>query len=634
MGRVLSSGDLRTPSFGLWCEDSFDLQVSRTISQDVALITGKSQHIARAALDIVGDNQQEAYALLMSDMSLTVVNGGPCELEKMEVGMAAWLGSEGVVASLGSFEGCTLLRMPRYHRGELRLFTLEPLEVFLIARGEDIVAQGWTRGEEMVCPDLSADYSGSSSAASSSLQTRVFHPGPAAIPLEKVELAMVRFIRKPGGARPPVNSRIARCPSPPSVTAIEPEAMPGTHPSGGTDSKRTASACLEGNEQTSAKYRILRHIDSGAFGAVYLAEATDGTQVAVKRIPTDGGHEMREVRLLQKVVSHPCVVSFLGCFTHAGAGGGGGEVHIIMEYLPENLHKRIDGKAMPEECVRCYSFQLLRALAHLDGLKMCHRDVKPENILLAGQSLKLADFGSAKILGEEASCSYICSRWWRAPELILGAQRYTTSVDWWSGGCVIAEMMSGKPIFTGESSWGQMYAIIRVLGTPTAAEMETLTPREGGGRLETHLRSLVKCRRGAIPWAEVLPAFAHLPAALELPSRLLAFAPGARCHPAEALLLPWLARGGTPMRVARWTEEELRACPAAKKQQLKALVTRRARPRVKREEADKHFSTYLGKRSADRAEAVCATELPRTKSIRLAGAGDISSPPLLTWILG
>eukprot|EP00435_Cladocopium_sp_Y103_P055393 s1069_g18.t1 len=149
---------------------------------------------------------------------------------------------------------------------------------------------------------------------------------------------------------------------------------------------------------------------------------------------------------------------------------------MVLEYMPQNLHQKIGGQPLSVPDVRCFSFQLLRALAHLDGLHIVHRDLKPENILLepSVRAVKLADFGSAKVLTDEPSCSYICSRWWRAPELIFGATRYSTSIDWWSCGCIIAEMMLGKPLFTGESSWGQMYEIIRALGTPSLDQLRAM----------------------------------------------------------------------------------------------------------------------------------------------------------------
>jgi serine/threonine protein kinase len=84
--------------------------------------------------------------------------------------------------------------------------------------------------------------------------------------------------------------------------------------------------------------------------------------------------------------------------------------------------------------------------------------------------LKLCDFGSAKKLTKnEANISYICSRYYRAPELMFGAVNYNNNIDIWSVGCVIAEMIIGEPIFAGESSVDQLVEIIRVLGTPSAA---------------------------------------------------------------------------------------------------------------------------------------------------------------------
>lgn len=82
--------------------------------------------------------------------------------------------------------------------------------------------------------------------------------------------------------------------------------------------------------------------------------------------------------------------------------------------------------------------------------------------------LKLCDFGSAKrIIKGEVNVSYICSRYYRAPELIFGATDYTPAIDVWSCGCVIAELLLGQPLFPGESGVDQLVEIIKVLGTPT-----------------------------------------------------------------------------------------------------------------------------------------------------------------------
>lgn len=109
---------------------------------------------------------------------------------------------------------------------------------------------------------------------------------------------------------------------------------------------------------------------------------------------------------------------------------------------------------VPNILVKLYAYQLLRSIAYIHALGICHRDIKPQNILVdpASHVLKLCDFGSAKqLVVGEPNVSYICSRYYRAPELIFGNSDYNCVIDVWSVGCVIAELMLGQPIFPGES---------------------------------------------------------------------------------------------------------------------------------------------------------------------------------------
>lgn len=110
---------------------------------------------------------------------------------------------------------------------------------------------------------------------------------------------------------------------------------------------------------------------------------------------------------------------------------------------------------------------------------ICHRDIKPQNILINPKTheIKICDFGSAKQLSpSETNVSYICSRYYRAPELIFGATKYTVAVDIWSTACVVAELFTGVSLFPGESSVDQMVEIIKVLGTPTPEEIHQMNP--------------------------------------------------------------------------------------------------------------------------------------------------------------
>lgn len=627
MGRAVSAGGKLTPNFGqavpsidLTFEDGLQL---RTVSQDMASLTGKSQHVARAALNAVGEDWHVACSLLMSDMSMTVVEGGPCEIAQIEAGMNVWVDNDEMIVSTGGLAGCTLLRVPRCHGGQLRLFTLEPLEMLVLTGLQDPVAPGWNLAPNVSCPEISAGSGRDTCRGIPVLQRCIFHPGPIVIDFINVEIAAFKFITNPSGARPPINSRKRTGATlPPSITSIDigrtlSEEL-GLCVNGGQD---TNNSLERSRECVAAKYDMLHHVGSGAFGTVHCARTESGSIVAIKCIPKEDGQEMREVRMLQKV-SHPCIVPLLDSFTTAGVDGQEA-VHIVMEYFPSNLHLAIGGRPLQVEQVRSYAAQLLRALEHLDKLQVCHRDVKPENILLSGQLMKLADFGSAKILGEELSSSYICSRWWRAPELILGASRYSTSIDWWSCGCVIAEMMSGAPIFTGDSSWGQMYAILRILGTPSAAEMEALTPKHGGGRLALHLRRLVELRRNPRAWAEVLPAFAQVPKALELLQKLLAYVPKDRWSPATALKsvfmmggtsLPLTADAGLERSALGPKPLSLAPHSQSRGRRRRSLKTDIDRPKV----LERCHSVYLGKRGCDALSLPYTPSSHRWKLMRLS----------------
>jgi len=132
---------------------------------------------------------------------------------------------------------------------------------------------------------------------------------------------------------------------------------------------------------------------------------------------------------------------------------------------------------MPISHVCIYLYQLCRALGQIHSAGICHRDVKPQNLLLdpATQLVKLIDFGSAKVLVPgEPNVSYICSRYYRAPELIFGSTEYTTAIDIWSAGCVFAELLLGAPLFPGDSGVDQLVEIIKVIGTPTKEDIRAM----------------------------------------------------------------------------------------------------------------------------------------------------------------
>jgi glycogen synthase kinase 3 beta len=129
--------------------------------------------------------------------------------------------------------------------------------------------------------------------------------------------------------------------------------------------------------------------------------------------------------------------------------------------------------------IKLYVYQLIRALAFIHSFGFAHRDIKPQNLLVdpTSQVLKLCDFGSAKKLVKgEPNVAYICSRYYRAPELIFGATEYAPIIDVWSVGCVFAELLLGHPLFPGESGVDQLVEIIKILGTPTKEQILIMNP--------------------------------------------------------------------------------------------------------------------------------------------------------------
>jgi glycogen synthase kinase 3 beta len=153
-----------------------------------------------------------------------------------------------------------------------------------------------------------------------------------------------------------------------------------------------------------------------------------------------------------------------------------------MNYVPENLNRLVrnyvkNKEEFPIFLIKLYSFQMARALSYIHSQGIIHRDIKPQNVLIdvSTNRVYLCDFGSAKRVNkEDQNVAYICSRYYRAPELIFGNMDYDASIDIWSFGCVLAEMFIGKPLFQGESTVDQLLQIIKVLGTPNTEQLSYL----------------------------------------------------------------------------------------------------------------------------------------------------------------
>jgi glycogen synthase kinase 3 beta len=280
------------------------------------------------------------------------------------------------------------------------------------------------------------------------------------------------------------------------------------------------------------RYSDTKVIGNGSFGVVYQARLVDtGEFVAIKKVLQDKRFKNRELQIMRKL-NHCNIVKLKYFFYSGGEKKEEVYLNLVLEFIPETVyrvarHYSKSKQTLPMSYIKLYMYQLFRSLAYIHSLGICHRDIKPQNLLLDTETgvLKLCDFGSAKHLVKgEPNVAYICSRYYRAPELIFGATDYTTMIDVWSAGCVLAELMLGQPIFPGDSGVDQLVEIIKVLGTPTKEQIREMN------RNYTEFRfPQIK----AHPWQKVFRVRTS-PEAIDLVSRLLEYTPSARITPLQA----------------------------------------------------------------------------------------------------
>ncbi len=218
------------------------------------------------------------------------------------------------------------------------------------------------------------------------------------------------------------------------------------------------------------------------------------------------------------------------------------------------MHRVIRTQDLSDDHCQYFIYQTLRALKAMHSANVLHRDLKPSNLLLnANCDLKVCDFGLARSAASQEDNSgfmteYVATRWYRAPEIMLTFKEYTKAIDVWSVGCILAEMLSGKPLFPGKdckcilypdvsfsnliSDHHQLTLILDVLGTPTMEDYYGIKSR----RAREYIRSLPFKKK--IPFKQMFPKTSDL--ALDLLEKLLAFNPVKRITVDEALQHPYL----------------------------------------------------------------------------------------------
>ncbi|XP_040481500.1 mitogen-activated protein kinase 15 [Ursus maritimus] len=352
----------------------------------------------------------------------------------------------------------------------------------------------------------------------------------------------------------------------------------------------------EVDQHVAQRYLLKRRLGKGAYGIVWKAvDRRTGEVVAIKKIfdafrdETDAQRTFREVMLLQELGDHPNIIRLLDVIRAENDR----DIYLVFESMDTDLNAVIcKGKLLRDVHKRYIIYQLLRATKFIHSGCVIHRDQKPSNILLDSSCLvKLCDFGLARSLSGlpegpqgQALTDYVATRWYRAPEVLLSSSWYTPGVDMWSLGCILGEMLRGRPLFPGTSTLHQLELILETIPPPSKEDLLALG--------SSYSASILPClgSRPRQTLDTLLPSDTP-PEALDLLRRLLVFAPDKRLSAAQALQHPYVQRFHCPAR--EWALDSAVQLPVLEGVQLSApeyrsriyqmVLERRGNSRVPRE---------------------------------------------------
>lgn len=229
-------------------------------------------------------------------------------------------------------------------------------------------------------------------------------------------------------------------------------------------------------------YEILGVIGEGTYGIVLRARhISTNTIVAIKKFKDSNDDAsvlktaMREIKILRSL-KHDNIVCLLDVFKKNN------QLYLVFEHVDHTLLEELEQSPSGLSAEQCkkYMYQLLNVLQFIHSKNIIHRDIKPENLLISKNGiLKLCDFGfarSSKKTEHSVYTDYVATRWYRAPELLVGNSDYGATVhavDVWAAGCVFAEILTGQPLFPGDSEIDQLYQITRLCGNLPASLLQT-----------------------------------------------------------------------------------------------------------------------------------------------------------------
>uniref|UniRef100_A0A7S2UX76 Mitogen-activated protein kinase n=1 Tax=Fibrocapsa japonica TaxID=94617 RepID=A0A7S2UX76_9STRA len=305
--------------------------------------------------------------------------------------------------------------------------------------------------------------------------------------------------------------------------------------------------------QIDRRYTELRPIGAGAYGYVCSAhDQVTNSSVAIKKVSNcfrdlvDAKRILREVKSLRHFGTHPNITTLIDIMTVPPYSVDFRDIYIVTNLMESDLERIItSGQVLGDQHFKYFLYQILRGLKFIHSVNVLHRDLKPSNILVnANCDLNICDFGLSRAIEacDEAQdiglTEYVVTRWYRSPELLLGAAQYGQEVDIWSVGCIMAEMMNRVALFRGKNPLDQLKRILVHLGCPSEEDMQFLDPDS-----RAEISRFGRKQQPPQPLSTYLPNSID-PQAVDLLSRMLVFNPQQRISVEEALHHPYLEEFG------------------------------------------------------------------------------------------